>query len=122
MEWIKTAGSCDLIVMLLGIAILSGACFIVAKSRRPALIAAYLVFVPLPPIVACFGFIIGLRNCFSVIASGAAIPEPTDWFAGFASSLSMMIFGLIPPILAYAVIAIGLFIRTFDTTRQAAAR
>ena len=120
MEWVTTLASFP-VVPVLGFAILFGACVIVARCRRSAVIAASLLIVPLPLIVSLFDLTTGMKSSFAAIASGAPLPQGADVYAALAGSLRVVILGLAATILAYAVVVIGLFARTLQTAKMPAA-
>ena len=93
---------------------------VVAKCRRSAVIAAYLVFVPLPLIVSFFDLTTGMKSSFAAMASGAPMPQQAEVYAALAASLRGVILAPVPTILAYVVVAIGLFARTLQTGKMAA--
>jgi hypothetical protein len=120
MEWVTTLVSFP-VIPVLGLATLFGACAIVARCRRKALIAAYLLFIPFPLIVAFFDLTTGMKSSFAAIASGVPVPQQAEVYAALAGSLRVLILGLVPTALAYLVVAVGLFARTLQAGREMAA-
>ena len=114
-EWIvRSIGVLEVVNLLLGCAVLAGACVVVAKSRRPAVIAAYVAFTPLPLFLAIFAFLKGTVASLSVLALTDVKLQPSDIYAGLAESALWIMFGLGASVLAYCVTAVGLFSRTIQ--------
>src|ERR1700722_5259395 len=102
MEWVTTLVSFP-VIPVLGMIILFGACALVARCRRSPLIAAYLLFVPLPLIVSFFDLTTGMKSSFAAFASGAPVPQQAEVYAALATGLRVVILGLVPTVLAYLV-------------------
>ncbi len=100
-----------LVLPLTGMLLFIGACLVVAMNRRPAVIAAYLVFLPLPLLIGLFGSIQGAISAYSVIAVSSASPDPAEIAAGISTALFSTLVGFIVSFPAYFVTAIGLFFR-----------
>lgn len=125
LNWLKSLSS--LMVLVAGLMILGGACILVITKRRPAVLAAYLVLLPLPVLFAIFGQLWGMFNSFSVIAASPGISLPTEDIAGgIAGSLVEMLFAMLISAPTYFVLAYGLLIRTLnlptDPTQPTSAR
>ncbi|MCH5374186.1 MAG: MotA/TolQ/ExbB proton channel family protein [Planctomycetes bacterium] len=101
-----------LLIPLAGITVFLGACLVVAMSRRPAVIAAYLVFLPLPLLIGVFGSIQGLIASYAVIAASTTSPKPADVAAGVSTALFTVLIGLLVSFPSYFVLAVGLLMRT----------
>jgi hypothetical protein len=111
-QFVSSVVALDPMNLVLGLAVLTGACVTVAKSRRPAVIAAYMAFTPLPLILAIFGFFKGSAASLSVLALSDVKLQSSEVYAGLAASAFCMMFGLGVSTLAYSVTAVGLFRRT----------
>ena len=95
----------------LGLAIFFGAIFVVAMNRRPAVIASYLLFVPLPWLLGLFGALRIVGQMCDQINYGVRLQQ--EEIAKYMSEpLSFLLLGLVATIPAYLVVAIGLFVRT----------
>ena len=101
-----------------GLAIFIGALLVVALSRRPAVIAAFLVFLPLPLLIGIFGSIQGFIASYSVVAMSPVTPKPSDVAQGISTGLFSSLVGLMATFPAYFVLAIGLFLRTVFSPRK----
>jgi len=99
-------------IPLSGLVVFLGACLVVALSRRPAVIAAYLVFLPLPLLIGVLGSVHGLIASHSVIAMSDVAPEPAAVAAGISTALFSTLAGMIVSFPSYFVLSIGLFLRT----------
>ena len=95
-----------------GVLIFLGACVVVLFQRRPSVIAAYLVFVPLPWLMGILGTCWGGLQTLSAIAMSEVAPKPSELAAGISTSLFSSLVGLVASLPAYLVVAMGLLIRT----------
>lgn len=120
MWMIQALGIFGLIVPVLALAIFLGACVVVATSRRPAVIAAYLAFVPLPFVISVMGFLKGIVSSFSVIAMAGVTLKGSEIAGGVSESALVLYVGLISTLPSYLVVAIGLFVRTVTASEKAA--
>ena len=59
----------SVLVLLSAASIFAGACYLVATRRRPAVLAAYLVLLPLPVIISLCGLMKGMIASLTVIAA-----------------------------------------------------
>jgi len=107
-----------LVLPLAGFVIFIGACLVVARSRRPAVIAAYLVFLPLPLLIGVYGSIRGFIASYSVIAMSTSTPNPAEVAEGISTALFTSLVGLMVTFPAYFVLAIGLFTRTLFSQKK----
>lgn len=101
-----------LVIPLAGLAVFIGACIVVASNRRPAVIAAFLVFLPLPLMIGMFGSVHGFISSFQIIATGGATPKPSDVAMGISTGLFTTLVGLLVTFPSFFVLAFGLFFRT----------
>jgi hypothetical protein len=93
--------------------IFGGACYLVATKRRPAALAAYLVLLPLPVLIAIFGEMKGMVGALTAIASSPGMSVPTEHVAAnTAASLVMVLFAMLVSAPTYFVLAFGLLART----------
>jgi len=100
------------LLALSGLGVFVGACLVVALSRRPAVIAAYLVLLPLPVLVGVIGYFDGKITAYRVIAMSEVTPRPSALAQAESTALSTVIVGVIVSIPAYFVVAFGLLART----------
>lgn len=102
-----------LVLPLSGFALFVGACLVVGLNRRPAVIASFLVFLPVPLLIGIFGSVHGMIASLSVVAASASEPEMGRWMAeGWATALFSTLVGFLVSAPAYAVLSLGLFLRT----------
>jgi hypothetical protein len=101
-----------LVLPLSGLAVFIGACLVVALSRRPAVIAAYLVLVPTPFLIGIFGTFHGFIASYSIIATSGSTPKASEVGMGISTGLFTSLLGLAVTFPAYFVVALGLFVRT----------
>ena len=92
-----------------------GACYLLATKRRPAVLAAYLVLLPLPVIISISGWISGTIASLSVIAASPDLPITNqDIAGGFATSLISLYAAMLASAPSYFVLAYGLLMRTLN--------
>jgi len=101
-----------LLIPLVGFALFVGACCVVGLNRRSAVIAAFLVFLPLPLMIGLFASVQGLIASFSIIATAGATPKPSEMAVGISTALFATLVGLLATFPSYFVLAFGLFFRT----------
>lgn len=104
-----------LTVVLAGVAVFAGACFAVAASRRPAVIASCLILLPLPLMVGVCGALKGQIASLAVLsmssAAAAKLSGP-DIAGGVAAGLLPLFVALLVTWPSYLVLAAGLIART----------
>ena len=89
-----------------------GAVIVVFSARRPSVIAAYLVFLPLPILIGAYATVEGMIASYSVIASTTTAPQPADAGVGYSTALFSSLLGILLTFPSFFVLSIGLFIRT----------
>ncbi|MBS0206471.1 MAG: hypothetical protein JSS49_26585 [Planctomycetes bacterium] len=95
--------------------VFAGAVKLVRSQQRPAALAAYLVLLPLPTLIALVGVLQGMSDSFIVIASlSEQTPSQQDYAGGFASALVMLVASLIATAPTYALLAFALISRTMN--------
>jgi hypothetical protein len=114
---IKSLGFCGLLSLLTGLAVFVGACVVVVRVRRPAVIASYLVFLLLPSLFAILGGLKGTVASFSVLARSEVEIKQWQIFAGLSEALLPFLIALVLTLPSYLVIAIGLFRRTLQAQK-----
>jgi len=103
----------SLIILVAGFLIFGGAAYLVATKRRPAVLAAYLVLLPLPVLIAVFGEMRGMVSALTAIASSPGMSVPTEHVAAdTAASLVTVLFAMLVSAPTYFVLAFGLLART----------
>jgi len=103
----------SVIVLISGLLIFGRACYLVATRRRPAALAAYLVLLPLPMLIAVFDEMRGMVIALTVIASSPGMSLPTEHFAAnTAASLVMVLFAMLVSAPTYFALAFGLLAST----------
>ncbi len=92
-----------------------GACYLFATKRCPAVLAAYLVLLPLPVIISISGWISGTIASLSVIAASPDLHVTNqDIAGGFAGSLISLFAAILASAPSYFVLAYGLLTRTLN--------
>ena len=106
----------SLLSLLAGFLIFCGACYLVKTKRRPSVLAAYLVLLPLPVFISLCGSISGMASSLSVIA---ASPEATITRTDLAAAMADSLYGLLVVALVsaptYFVLAVGLLRRVLES-------
>ena len=108
---------CGLAIPLTGLGVFCAACFVVMRSRRPAMIAAWLILVPLPFLI---GFQAALFRRVSVSAElsmGAPGGSLTNAQIGEIASRGLvpLCMGLIEVWPAFFVLTVGLIGRIYQS-------
>lgn len=104
-----------MLVFLTGVLLFAGACYLIATKQRPAVIASYLVLLPLPILISLCGFLKGIIASLSVVATSANVTLTTaDIAAGVGVSLFSIFVAVIISIPTYFVVAWGLLRRTYS--------
>lgn len=104
----------SLVIPVAGLLVFFGACFVVLRSRRPAMIATWLVLVPIPLMI---GFQAAVEKqlpvLLAIVISGAQ-PTAAEISEGIASSLVPLYLGMLEMWPAFLVVATGLILRTIQ--------
>ena len=104
-----------ILALLSAALIFFGACYLFATKRRPAVLAAYLVLLPLPVIVSISGWISGTIASLSVIAASPDLQITNqDIAGGVAASLISLYAAMLASAPTYVVLAYGLLVRTLN--------
>ncbi len=107
----------SLLVLMSGVLIFVGACYLVFHKRRPAVLSAYLVLLPLPVMISLCDWMFGMYRSFSAIAAMPNLPVTTaEVAAAMADSLLGLLFAILVSAPTYVVLAIGLLLRTLRST------
>ena len=102
----------SLLSLLAGVLIFCGACYLVKTKRRPAVLAAYLVLLPLPVLISLCGSLSGQVSSLSVIAATPNLNVTTaDVAAAVADTLLGLLVALLISAPTYFLLAFGLLIR-----------
>jgi hypothetical protein len=106
----------SLMVLISGLLIFGGACYLIVTKRRPAVLAACLVLLPLPVFIAFFGVMSSVVRSLSVIASSPDLAVSSQDFAGgTAASLVEILFAILISAPTYFVLAFSLLTRTLGS-------
>ncbi len=112
MWFLKSFGLVGLLSLLTGLAVFVGAWVVILMARRPAVIASYLVFLPLPLLFGILGALSSFECTFGVLARADVEIRQSQIFAGLAEALLLPLSALLVTLPSYFVVAIGLFVRT----------
>ncbi|MGO8749972.1 MAG: hypothetical protein ACLQNE_28840 [Thermoguttaceae bacterium] len=121
-QWaFETLGTdASLEVLTAGVVVFLGSCFVVAKSRRPSVIASCLILLPLPSMVAVGKTLSRLVGSLAVLSqSSAAVAQLSgpQVAGGVAASLLPLSLALMVTWPSYLVLAVGLIVRTVFSNR-----
>ncbi|EMI18240.1 putative membrane protein [Rhodopirellula maiorica SM1] len=84
---------------------------LVLRGKGPMAAASILLFVHAPLMIGIFAAVQGLISSYSIIATSAATPKPSDVAAGFSTALFAPVVALLLMIPSYSAAAIGTFVR-----------
>ena len=100
-------------ILLAGLAVFVAACIVVARSRRPAVIAACLVLLPLPLMIGLCRALASQISSLSVLSVAVPAIELSgpQIAAGVAAGLLPLLLALVVIWPSYLVLAIGLIVR-----------
>ena len=121
LNWMITSLSTfsSLMVIVVAASMFYGAYSLVKNNRPSSLLAAYLVLLPLPVVIAMLGWMFGSIRSLLAIAS---IPDLAvtnqDIAGGLASSLLSVMLALLVSAPTYILLAYGLLARGFRTPTQ----
>ncbi len=106
---------------LAGVLIFCGACYLLKTKRRPAVLAAYLVLLPLPVLISFCGSLSGQVSSLSVIATTPNLNLTTaDVAAAMADMLQGLLVSLLISAPTYFLLAFGLLARTLRSPGDSA--
>ena len=104
-----------ILALLSAALIFFGACYLLATKRRPAVLGAYLILLPLPVIISISGWISGTIASLSVTAASPDLHLTNqDIAGGFATSLISLYAAILATAPTYALLAYGLLVRTLN--------
>lgn len=101
-----------LLFLLTGPLVFLGSLLVVAMCKRPGPIAAFFPFVAIPLLIGLYGFFDGTIAAFSVIATSASAPKPSEIAVGVSTALVTPLVGLLLTAPSYLILSIGLFVRS----------
>jgi len=109
-----------LLVLLSAAAIFCGACYLVFTRRPAAALAAYLVFLPLPLMIAVCRLLKGMISSFSVLSLTDQSVSASEWFGAWAATCLDLQFAVLATAPSYFVLAFGLLARALKMPPDAA--
>jgi hypothetical protein len=119
LDWMLEALGLNAVVLpVLGLLLFGGGLLVVLLSRRPAVIAACLAFVPLPLMIGLFGMLHGAVMSFRVIANSVTAPKPAELAEGISIALFTPFVALLFTMPGFLVLALGLLVRTIQAGRN----
>lgn len=114
-----TGSFSGLLVLLSGLLLFIGACYLITTKQRPVVFAAYLVLLPLPVLIGVCGWLKGAIVSLTVIAASPELQLTTPDIAGaLANSLLHIFVALLVSAPTYFVLAFGLLSQTWDATKS----
>ena len=117
-QWmIDAAGPFNIFLLVgLGFALFIGACAVVMLSRRPALVATYLVLLPVPLLAGILVVLNSNIASMSVIAAGPVTLTGAEIAQGIGESLIVLFVSLWVTLPAYFVLSVGLMFRAYRSS------
>ena len=100
------------VLPLTGFVIFVGACLVVGLNKRPSVIAAYLVFLPLPFLIGLFATFHGCILSFYYFSQNDSRPSLELILGNLSLALFSSLVGLALTFPSLLVLAFGLLIRT----------
>jgi hypothetical protein len=111
----------SLFILVTAALIFFGACYLVAKKRPVASLAAYLLLLPAPLLAAVCGWIYSSIGSLLAIATTPDLAITNQDIArGLATSLLSVLFAILVSMPTYLVLAYGLIARDFRAPSQGA--
>lgn len=113
LSWMFTALGFPYVVLLplAGLLCFLLALVLVLRGRGPMAAAALMLIVHVPLLIGVFAAIEGGIASYTVIATSAATPKPSEVAAGVSTALFAPLVGMILMVPGYATAALGAFIR-----------
>jgi hypothetical protein len=109
---LNSLGWADLLALTAGLLIFAGACRLVMRQSKPAVLAAYLVLLPLPVLISISGTLKGMISSFTVIAATPDLRMTTaDFAGGIAVCLMSLFVAMMISAPSYLLLATGLLFR-----------
>ena len=109
---LNSLGWADLLALTAGLLIFAGACRLVMRKSQPAVLAAYLVLLPLPVLISNSGTLKGMISSFTVIAATPDLQVTTaDFAGGIAVCLMSLFVAMMISAPSYLLLATGLLFR-----------
>jgi hypothetical protein len=114
---LESLGLFGMLAVLAGVVIFFGSWIVIFTTRRPAVIASYLVFLPLPLLLAIAGALKGLVGAFSLVGMSGVEVKQVQIIGALSEALVLPLSALLVTIPSLVIVAFGLFIRTLSTER-----
>jgi hypothetical protein len=96
-----------------GLMVFLGALAVIGLARRPAPLAAYMLFVPLPFFIGVFAAVDGMIAAYSVIAYSSTMPKPSEFAAGYSTALVAPLVGMLVTAPTYLIVSAALLFKCF---------
>jgi len=106
------------LIPLAGGVVFLGAFFVVLVSRKPRVIAAFFVFLPLPFILALFAAFSRQLASLSVLAASTANPTAAQWSEGLSAMIVPLLVAIHLTLPSYLLLSLGLLITTMIAARR----
>lgn len=104
------------LILSTGLVVFLGACFLVLRRRRPAIVAAYLVFIPIPLLIGIFSAVHRFIIMHAVIANYNWEPTSQEVARGISVYLFPILAGFVVVAPSYLVVAVGLLVSLLRTS------
>lgn len=106
-------------ILLSGVLVFGGACYLVYKYKRPAVIASFIPLLLLPFLIGLFDALYGMVYVLSVAIDSMYPPRVLDWqcLHFLMVTAASLLAGMFVSIPAYFVLSIGLLVRAIRADR-----
>ena len=101
-----------ILLLLAGLVSFLLALVIVLRGKGPMAAAALMLIVHVPLLIALFAVTLGAIKSYTVIATSASAPKPSEVAAGISTALVALLVGMLLMAPGYAIAALGAFIRS----------
>jgi MotA/TolQ/ExbB proton channel family len=109
---LNSLGLVGLLATAVGLLNFIGACLVVCLARRPSVVAAFMVFLVLPLLLAALGAVKGTVNAFSAIEMTGVEVKLSQIVGVVSEAMVNPLVALILAIPSFLILSIGLFIKT----------
>jgi hypothetical protein len=108
-----------LLAMLLEVVLFAGACYLIATKRRPGVIGAYMLLLPLPAVVMIGSTLSGMISSFAVFGTAPDVRVTSAEYFRFADSLMGLCVVLWITMPTYVLLALGLLAAIWRSPTEA---
>ena len=112
---VDALGVAGTLMLIASLAVFVGACVVVFGNKRPAVIAAYLVFVPIPILIGIYAAVRGFVNGFAVVTMSDTDLRQSEILGVLTEAALLIQIGMLASVPSYLLTSIGLFVRALQS-------